>query len=182
MIGINAQIYSQSGGYQGLSFAIPIDVALKIKDQIVKTGEARHARLGVQIQDLDQALAASFGLPRPDGALVSQVDARQRGQQGRPEGGRRDHRDRWQAGVRSGVLSSRIGLSAPGEQVRLKVWRDKALAAIWMSSSAAPSSRATGRRLTADAGSGNQLGLALRPLSARTSAARPTSSRPTRAC
>ena len=61
VVGINAQIYSQSGGYQGLSFAIPINVALKIKDQIVATGKAQHARLGVTIQDLNQALAQSFG-------------------------------------------------------------------------------------------------------------------------
>jgi serine protease Do len=47
VVGINAQIYSRSGGFQGLSFAIPIDVALKVKDQIVATGKARHGRLGV---------------------------------------------------------------------------------------------------------------------------------------
>jgi len=73
VIGINAQIYSQTGGYQGLSFAIPIDVALHVKDQIVAHGKATHARLGVQIQDLNQTLAESFGLPRPDGALVCKV-------------------------------------------------------------------------------------------------------------
>ena len=74
VVGINAQIYSQTGGYQGLSFAIPIDVALRAKDQIVATGHASHARLGVLIQDLNQGLAESFGLERPDGALVSSVD------------------------------------------------------------------------------------------------------------
>ena len=73
VIGINAQIYSQSGGYQGLAFAIPIDVALKVKDQIVATGRAQHARLGVTVQELNQALAESFGLPRAEGALVASV-------------------------------------------------------------------------------------------------------------
>ena len=73
VIGINAQIYSESGGFQGLSFAIPIDVALKVKEQIVASGKASHARLGVSVQDLTQPLAESFGLPAPDGALVSQV-------------------------------------------------------------------------------------------------------------
>ena len=62
VVGINAQIYSRSGGFQGLSFAIPIDVALKVKDQIVATGKARHGRLGVTVQDLNQSLADSFGL------------------------------------------------------------------------------------------------------------------------
>ena len=62
VVGINAQIYSRSGGFQGLSFAIPINVALKVKDQIVSTGKAVHARLGVTVQDLNQSLADSFGL------------------------------------------------------------------------------------------------------------------------
>ena len=92
VVGINAQIYSQSGGFQGLSFAIPINVALKVKDQIVATGKARHARLGVTVQDLNQTLADSFGLKKPDGALVAKVAARQRRRRGGPEGGRRDHR------------------------------------------------------------------------------------------
>ena len=73
VVGINAQIYSQSGGFQGLSFSIPINVALKVKDQIVATGKASHARLGVTVQDLNQSLAESFGLLRPDGALIANV-------------------------------------------------------------------------------------------------------------
>ena len=91
VVGINAQIYSRSGGFQGLSFAIPIDVALKVKDQIVATGKAAHGRLGVTVQDLNQPLADSFGLKRPDGALVVERGAGQRGGRGRPEVGRRDH-------------------------------------------------------------------------------------------
>ena len=98
VVGINAQIYSQSGGFQGLSFAIPIDVALKVKDQIVATGKASHARLGVSVQDLNQALAESFGLKKPDGALVAQRRARQRRRRGGPEARRRDHRGQRRAG------------------------------------------------------------------------------------
>src|SRR5258706_3297640 len=125
VVGINAQIYSQTGGYQGLAFAIPIDVALQAKDQIVATGHASHARLGVMVQDMNQALAESFGLQRPDGALVSNVD---------PDG------PAAKAGLkpgdvithvngtpieRAGDLSSRIGMDAPGSRVTLKVWRDR---------------------------------------------------------
>ena len=73
VVGITSQIYSRSGGFQGLSFAIPINVALKAKDQIVATGKATHGRLGVTGQDLTQTLAESFGLPHPDGALVAKV-------------------------------------------------------------------------------------------------------------
>jgi len=70
VVGINAQIYSRTGGFQGMSFAIPVDLAMRVSQQIVATGRAQHARLGVTAQDLTQPLADSFGLPRPDGALV----------------------------------------------------------------------------------------------------------------
>ena len=75
VIGINSQIYSRSGGYQGLSFAIPIEVAMKVERQITKTGQVQRGRLGVSIQSLDQSLADSFGLSRPAGALVSEIEA-----------------------------------------------------------------------------------------------------------
>jgi serine protease Do len=73
VIGINSQIFSRSGGYQGVSFAIPIDVAYRIEEQILATGQVRHAKLGVAVQEVDQLLAESFGLPRATGALVSEV-------------------------------------------------------------------------------------------------------------
>ena len=73
VVGINSQIYSRSGGYQGLSFAIPIKLALNIADQIRDQGYVSRGWLGVMIQDLDQALSDSFGLDTPRGALVSQV-------------------------------------------------------------------------------------------------------------
>ncbi len=90
VVGINSQIYSQSGGYQGVSFAIPIDVATRVKDQIVATGKVQHARLGVTVQEVNQALADSFKLDRPEGALVSSVREGQPGREGRPAAGRRD--------------------------------------------------------------------------------------------
>lgn len=74
VIGINSQIYSQTGGYQGLSFAIPIDVAGKVQSQIVKFGKVSHGRLGVSIQEVNQALSESFGLKKPHGALISGVE------------------------------------------------------------------------------------------------------------
>jgi serine protease Do len=74
VIGINSQIYSQSGGYQGLSFAIPIDVAMKVERQLVDHGKVSRGRLGIGVQEVDQQLASSFGLDKPVGALVSSVD------------------------------------------------------------------------------------------------------------
>lgn len=74
VIGINSQIYSRSGGYQGVSFAIPIDVAMSVQDQILKHGKVQRGRLGVTIQEVNQSLAESFGLPKPTGALIGKVE------------------------------------------------------------------------------------------------------------
>jgi len=74
VIGINSQIFTESGGYQGLSFAIPIDVATKVQAQLMQYGKVTRGRLGVTIQEVNQALADSFGLKTPHGALVSAVE------------------------------------------------------------------------------------------------------------
>ncbi|CAG7855956.1 serine protease Do [biofilm metagenome] len=73
VVGINSQIYSRTGGFMGLSFAIPIDVAMNVVEQIKKGGKAAHGWLGVQIQDVTRQLAESFGMKRPHGALVAKV-------------------------------------------------------------------------------------------------------------
>ncbi len=74
VIGINSQIYSRNGGYQGLSFAIPIEVAMNVEQQIVTHGKVQRGRLGVSIQEMNQSLAESFGLKKTAGALVGAVD------------------------------------------------------------------------------------------------------------
>jgi len=74
VVGINSQIYSQSGGYMGLSFAIPIDLAMNVQQQLAQDGKVTRGRLGVGVQSLNQDLAQSFGLDAPQGALVSQVE------------------------------------------------------------------------------------------------------------
>lgn len=73
VIGVNSQIYSRSGGYQGVSFAIPIDVAMEVVDQLKTSGKVTRGWLGVQIQEVTPELAQSFGLSKPHGALVGQV-------------------------------------------------------------------------------------------------------------
>ncbi|MGZ8270538.1 MAG: DegQ family serine endoprotease, partial [Methylophilus sp.] len=73
VIGINSQIYSQSGGYQGLSFSIPIDVAMNVEHQLLDKGKVSRGQLGIAIQSINQELAGSFGLITPHGALVSAV-------------------------------------------------------------------------------------------------------------
>lgn len=73
VVGINSQIYSRSGGYQGVSFAIPIDVAMEVVDQLKSGGKVSRGWLGVVIQEVSADLAESFGLDRPRGALVSEL-------------------------------------------------------------------------------------------------------------
>ncbi len=164
VVGINAQIYSQTGGYQGLAFAIPIDVALKVKDQIVATGRAQHARLGVVVQDLSAPLAESFGLPRPHGALGAQVAP------GRPaaaaglKAGDVITQVNGEGIERSGGLSSRIGLASPGDKVRLQVWRDKGSRELEVKLARADDGSAQAANGNGEVEPG-KLGLALRPLS-----------------
>ncbi|MDQ3731479.1 MAG: DegQ family serine endoprotease, partial [Pseudomonadota bacterium] len=74
VIGINSQIYSQTGGYMGLSFAIPIQLAIDIAEQLRDTGTVSRGKLGVQIQEVTSDLAESFGLEEPTGALVAAVE------------------------------------------------------------------------------------------------------------
>jgi serine protease Do len=162
VVGINAQIYSQTGGYQGLSFAIPIDVALHAKDQIVATGHASHARLGVTIQDLNQGLAESFGLSRPDGALVSGVDPDSPASAAGLKPGDVVTQVDGVPVERGGDLSNRIGMNTPGAKVTLKVWRERAVRDVVVElGKAEPENLA--QASGADAGHG-QLGLTLRPL------------------
>ncbi len=73
VVGINSQIYSRTGGFMGLSFAIPMDVVMNVVEQIKTNGKAAHGWLGVQIQDVTRELAESFGMKKPQGALVSKV-------------------------------------------------------------------------------------------------------------
>jgi serine protease Do len=74
VIGINAQIYSRTGGYMGMSFAIPIDLALNVEKQLLTKGKVSRSRIGVAVQEVDQKLATTFGLGTPHGALISTVE------------------------------------------------------------------------------------------------------------
>jgi serine protease Do len=162
VVGINAQIYSQTGGYQGLAFAIPIDVALHTKDQILATGHASHARLGVMVQDLNQALAESFGLSRPDGALISSVDADTPAASAGLKAGDVITQVDGAPIERAGDLSNRIGMDSPGARVKLKVWRDRASREFDLK--LAEAGTGSLKEASSTSGEHEQLGLALRPL------------------
>ena len=74
VIGINAQIYSRSGGYQGLAFAIPIDVAMEVADQLIDDGVVKRGYLGVRVSEVDNDLALALGMDKPFGALINDVE------------------------------------------------------------------------------------------------------------
>lgn len=163
VVGINSQIYSRSGGYQGVSFAIPIDVATKIKDQIVATGKVEHARLGVAVQEVNQAFADSFKLDKPEGALVSTVEKGSPADKAGLQSGDVIRKVNGQAIVSSGDLPAIIGLASPGDSVKLDIWRQgspKELTAR-LANSNDKSSEVASKKEAANQG---KLGLALRPL------------------
>ena len=163
VVGINAQIYSQSGGFQGLSFAIPINVALKVKDQIVANGHASHARLGVTVQDLTHGLAESFGLSRPSGALIASVAPNGAAALAGLMPGDVITEINGEVIDRSGDLSSRISQETPGSTVRLKVWRDKSAREVSVKLGRAQDRASTKARSDDDVKAG-KLGLGLRAL------------------
>jgi len=123
VVGINSQIYSQTGGYQGLSFAIPIDVANKIKNQIVATGKVVHAKLGVTVQEVNQGFADSFNLETPEGALISNVERGGPADKAGLKAGDVIRSLNGQKIISSVDLPSMVGLSTPGDKVTLEVWR-----------------------------------------------------------
>jgi serine protease Do len=164
VIGVNAQIYSRSGGYMGVSFAIPIDVALRVKDQIVATGKASHARLGVAVQQVDQALAESFGLKRAEGAVVSTVVPDSAAAKAGIQPGDVILRFNEKKVGGAGELSALVGQSLPGEKAKLEVWRNGAAREITATLGEAEA-RTTARAGT-EAPEEGGLGLAVRPLTA----------------
>jgi len=164
VIGINSQIYSRSGGYQGLSFAIPIDVAMNIEQQLVARGKVSRGRLGVAIQEVDQGLADSFGLDKPHGALVNSVDAGSPAAQAGIQSGDIILKFNDKEISRSSELPVLVANTMPGKAVRIDIWRkgnsqELTLKVGEMKDLAAKES--TGVDSGASSG---KLGLALRPL------------------
>ncbi len=124
VVGINSQIYSRTGGYMGLSFAIPIDVAMNISNQLRDNGKISRGRLGVEIQELNQDLAKSFGMNDANGALVASVEKDSPAEK---------------AGIRPGdvilgfngkkidsstELPALVGATKPGSKVKVRIWRN----------------------------------------------------------
>jgi serine protease Do len=123
VIGINAQIYSGTGGFQGISFAIPINIAEQVEGQIIRTGHVTHGRIGVMIQDVDQSLAQSFGLPKPSGALVSSVTPGSAAAKAGIHSGDIILNLNGQDITQSGDLAAQVAQIKPGTDATLRIWR-----------------------------------------------------------
>ena len=125
VIGINSQIYSRTGGYMGVSFAIPIDFALNVKDQLQKNGKVLRSRIGVSVQDIKQQLALSFGLTTPHGALISSVDPTGPGEKAGLKAGDVITSVNGRNVDHSWDLPAIISQLPPGTQAHLGIWHDK---------------------------------------------------------
>ena len=123
VIGINSQIYSRTGGFMGLSFAIPIDVAIDVANQLKTTGKVARGRIGVQIQSLNAELAGSFGLPDANGALVASVEAGSPADKAGVKAGDVIREFDGKKVVSSNELPRIVGLTKPGTVAKMTVWR-----------------------------------------------------------
>ena len=163
VIGVNSQIYSRSGGYEGVSFAIPIDVALNVSRQLQADGKVSRGRLGVGIQDVDQALAESFGLDKPRGALVSNVEKGGPAAAAGLDAGDVILAFNGQPVDTAGQLPAMVAAVTPGQPASLQVWRNKAAREVTVKVGEAPREGSVAAN-DAQSESG-RLGLMVRPLS-----------------
>jgi len=164
VVGINSQIYSRSGGYQGVSFSIPIDLATRIKDQIVAHGKVEHVRLGVVVQEVNQALADSFKLPRPEGALVAKVEPGGPGARAGLQAGDVVMSVDGEPVVASGDLPAQLVQRTPGQSVKLGVWRQGKPVELTAQLTRAQKVAAASDSASQAQADGGRIGLALRPL------------------
>jgi serine protease Do len=164
VVGINAQIYSNSGGFQGVSFAIPINLAVQVKDQIVKTGKVAHARLGVEVQPLNQSLAESFKLKTPNGALVAKVVPDSAAAQAGIRVGDVILKLNGASILDAGQLSQRVGVLTPGDKATLEIWRDGKSVSMTATIGSAAKMASAGGESGDEASAPAKLGLSVRPL------------------
>ena len=123
VVGINSQIYSRSGGFMGISFAIPIDEAIRVSDQLRSTGRVQRGRIGVQIDQVSKEVAESIGLNKTQGALVRGVEAGSPAEKAGLEAGDIILRLDGKTIDKSTDLPRMVGNTKPGSKVTLSVWR-----------------------------------------------------------
>lgn len=163
VVGINSQIFSTSGGFMGLSFAIPIDLALEIKDQLVKSGKVTRGRIGVMIQNITPELAESFGLKDQKGAIVAQIEKDGPAAKSKLREGDVITAVNGKAVESSADMPVMISAMKPGSTVKLTVLRDGKSEEVSVMVSEAPSSP-SGVASADSASSGTKLGVSVRAL------------------
>jgi serine protease Do len=170
VVGVNSQIYSRSGGYMGVSFAIPIDVAMEVQAQLRSGGKVSRGRLGVAIQDVTRELAESFGLPRPQGALVASVEKAAPADKGGIEVGDVILRFDGKQVTQSSDLPRMVGATKPGTRVVVQVWRKGSTRDLNLTVGEMPEDKGAAQPKRAGKGGDttatNRLGLVLSELSA----------------
>ncbi|MDP3293349.1 MAG: Do family serine endopeptidase [Nevskia sp.] len=124
VVGVNSQIYSQNGGFQGVAFAIPMDVAAKVATSLKETGRVRRGWLGIVMQEVDRKLAASFGMDKPGGALLARILLDSPAQQAGLKAGDIIVKFNDTEVTTSRTLKPLVGDVTPGETVTLEVLRD----------------------------------------------------------
>jgi serine protease Do len=164
VIGINSMIYSQTGGFQGLSFAIPINEAIKVKDEIVKTGHVSRGRLGVAVQGMNQTLANSFGMQKPQGALVSSVDPGGPAAKAGLQPGDVILSVNGQPVNDSADLPAQIAGLSPGSSATVQVWRDKATKDLKVTIGSLSDAKVASNNADQSTALQGRLGVAVRPL------------------
>jgi serine protease Do len=161
VVGINSQIYSNTGGFEGVSFAIPIDVASSEAEQILTHGKVEHARLGVEVQPVDQALAGTFKLSQPQGALVAKVQPESAAARAGIKSGDVILKFNGQPVTDNGTLAALVGSSRPGSTATLDIWRDGGPVTVRV---ALGNAQQSGELQANNGAEHGRLGLAVRPL------------------
>lgn len=166
VVGINSQIFSNTGGYMGVSFAIPIDVAMNTVAQLKSHGRVTRGMIGVQIQNVDRALSQSLGLPRVGGALVNNITAGSAAEKAGVRVGDVILAFNGTDIVRSSDLPPIVGLTAPGTRAELTVFRDGKTLTLPVVVGELPADKAQAAARGDAAASTNPLGLAVDDLTA----------------
>jgi serine protease Do len=166
VIGVNSQIYSRTGGFMGLSFAIPIDVAMDVVNQIKGKGYVSRGWLGVLIQDVTQELAESFGMERPEGALVAKVLADSPAGKGGIEVGDVILEFDGKHVSRSASLPPIVGRTPIGTAVKIKVLRDGKFRTLSLKVGELPNEEEKDQVNKTDTKKENRLGLVVTDLTA----------------
>jgi serine protease Do len=164
VVGINSQIYSNSGGYMGVSFAIPIDLANNVREQLVRTGKVTRGRIGVQIQEVNAQFAESFGLDRPRGALVTLVEGDGPADKGGVKAGDIIVGVNGRRVERSSELPVLITDIKPGTDAQLDVWRDRGIRKLTVRVGETPEASEQVAATGTDKNDADRLGLTVREL------------------